>query len=208
MPERRFCIQALAFRRASTRRVILVDVPVSSRKTSRCGSCRMRGWRLVRQCSRAWRTSERSCSLARSVFFEAVAVADEPARDRGGRDLGAQGRQFGRELRHGDVVLLSHAADQEAHDADRAWSSANRPPAWAPGCRWPDMPPSAGPRRRPKPQSGERPHDRNDPPRQSAPHGGADPASRTWSERRDILACLSFMMVICAWRRCGAVLIV
>jgi hypothetical protein len=51
------------------RRVILVEVPVSSRKTSRCGSCCMRGWRLVRQCSRAWRTSERPCSLARSVFF-------------------------------------------------------------------------------------------------------------------------------------------
>src|SRR5215212_9561540 len=94
-------------------RVILVDVPVSSRKTSRCGSCCMSGWRLVCQCSRAWRTSERPCSLARSVFFEAVALADEPARDRGGRDLGSKGGQFSRELRHGEVALLSHAADQK-----------------------------------------------------------------------------------------------
>src|SRR6478735_10824844 len=95
------------------RRVILVEVPVSSRKTSRCGSWRKRGWRLVCQCSRACRTSERPCSLARSVFFEAIALADEPVRDRSGCDLRAAGQQFSRELRHGDVTLLGHAPDQE-----------------------------------------------------------------------------------------------
>src|SRR5918993_3452384 len=93
------------FRQRPRRRVILVEVPVSSRNTSRCGSCCMRGWRLLCQCSRAWRTSERPCSLARSVFFEAVALADEPACDGGGQDLGAAGRQLSRELRHGDVTL-------------------------------------------------------------------------------------------------------
>ncbi len=73
----------------------------------------MRGWRFVRQCSRAWRTSERPCSLARSVFFDAVALANEPARDRGGQDLGAKGRQFSRKLRHGDVARLGDTPEQE-----------------------------------------------------------------------------------------------
>src|SRR5918995_6913572 len=109
---------ALAYRRCPLgqrprRRVILVEVPVSSRNTSRCGSWRMRGWRLVCQCSRAWRTSARPCSLARSVFFEAVAVAAEPVRDRSGRDLRAEGQEFGRELGHGDVARLGHTAEQE-----------------------------------------------------------------------------------------------
>jgi hypothetical protein len=34
-------------------------------------------------------------------------------RDRSGHDLGVQGRQFCDELRHGEVILLGHAADQE-----------------------------------------------------------------------------------------------
>jgi hypothetical protein len=38
---------------------------------------------------------------------------DEPVRDRSGHDLGVQGRQFCDELRHGEVILLGHAADQE-----------------------------------------------------------------------------------------------
>src|SRR5918994_7867629 len=109
---------ALACRRSPLRqrprsRVILVVVPVSSMKTSRCGSWRIRGWRLLLQCSRAWRTSERSCSLARSVFFEPIAVADEPARDRGRHDPGAPRRKFGRELRHRDVTFRGDAVDQE-----------------------------------------------------------------------------------------------
>src|SRR3712207_4336020 len=109
---------ALAYRRCPLgqrprRRVILVEVPVSSRNTSRCGSSRMRGWRLVRQCSRAWRTSERPCSLARSVFFEAVALAAEPVRDRRGRDLGAEGPEFCGQLEHRDVALLGDTLEQE-----------------------------------------------------------------------------------------------
>src|SRR3712207_3498713 len=109
---------ALAYRRCPLgqrprRRVILVEVPVSSRNTSRCGSWRMRGWRLVRQGSRAWRTSQRPCSLAGRVFVEAIALADEPVRDRSGRDRGAEGCQFCGELRHGEVVLPGHTADEE-----------------------------------------------------------------------------------------------
>ena len=60
------------------RRAILVVVPVSSRKTSRCGSSRMIGWRVKVHSSRACFMSGRSCSLARRVFFEAIADADEP----------------------------------------------------------------------------------------------------------------------------------
>ena len=44
---------AALLRQRPRRRVILVEVPVSSRNTSRCGSWRMRGWRFVCQCSRA-----------------------------------------------------------------------------------------------------------------------------------------------------------
>ena len=79
------------------RRAILVVVPVSSRKTSRCGSSRMIGWRVKVHSSRACFMSSRSCSLARRVFFEAIANADEPTRKRGGIDLLAGcGGQFGR----------------------------------------------------------------------------------------------------------------
>ena len=97
------------------RRVILVVVPVSSRKTSRCGSSRMTGWRAEVYCSRACLTSGRSCSLARRVFFEAIADADEPPRKRGGIGLLAGGGgQFGRELRHGDVGLLGELLQEKS----------------------------------------------------------------------------------------------
>src|SRR3984957_8481834 len=89
------------------RRVILVVVPVSSRKTSRCGSSRISGWRTPIHSSRACLTSGRSCSLARRVFFETVAGANEPARQRSGISLLAgRGGKFGRQFRHGDVGLL------------------------------------------------------------------------------------------------------
>src|ERR1700738_3944306 len=89
------------------RRVILVVVPVSSKKTTRCGSSRMIGWRVEVHSSRACFMSGRSCSLARRVFFEAIANADEPTRKRGGGDLLAGGGgEFGRQLRHGDVGRL------------------------------------------------------------------------------------------------------
>src|ERR1700731_1700842 len=64
------------FAQRPRRRVILVVVPVSSRKTSRCGSSRIRGWRVVVHSSR---DRVRAILLARQQsFFEAVAVADEP----------------------------------------------------------------------------------------------------------------------------------
>ncbi|ESX98012.1 hypothetical protein X753_31720 [Mesorhizobium sp. LNJC399B00] len=47
-------------------------------------------------------------------FFEAIAVPDEPARDRGRSDLDAcSSGRFGGKLRHGDVILRGHAAKQE-----------------------------------------------------------------------------------------------
>src|SRR6202046_2265308 len=50
-------------------RVILVVVPVSSRKTTRFGSSRMIGWRVEVHSSRACFMSGRSCSLARRVLW-------------------------------------------------------------------------------------------------------------------------------------------
>src|SRR5580658_8107552 len=94
-------------RQRPRRRVILVVVPVSSRKISRCGSSRRAGWRMVVHSSRAFLTSGRSCSLARRVFFEAVAGADEPTRERGGIGrLAGGGGERGGQLRHGDVGPL------------------------------------------------------------------------------------------------------
>ncbi len=47
-------------------------------------------------------------------FFEAVAVANEPTRDRGGIGPCARGgHQFGRQLRHSDIVLLGDAGQQK-----------------------------------------------------------------------------------------------
>src|SRR6202048_3903623 len=80
---------------------------LSSKKTTRCGSSRMIGWRVEGHSSRACFMSGRSCWLARRVFFEAIANADEPPRKRGGGDLLAGGGgEFGRQLRHGDVGRL------------------------------------------------------------------------------------------------------
>ena len=80
-----------------------------------CGSSRIFGCRSALHCSRAWRMSGRSHSLARSVFFKAIAVTDEPPRDRGGSGLRATGRfELPRQFRHRDVVLLRHTT-QEKH---------------------------------------------------------------------------------------------
>src|SRR5690606_6976259 len=95
------------------RRVILVVVPVSSMNTRRWGSSRILGWRFAFHSWRAAATSGRSCSLASRVFFAAVAVADRSARDRGRADDGALPGQFGRQFRHGDVLLLGHPTYQE-----------------------------------------------------------------------------------------------
>src|SRR5512138_3646978 len=58
--------------------------------------------------------SERSCSAASSVFFEAVAVPDQPARQRGGSHLNTgRASQLSDQLGHGEVVLLGHPAQQK-----------------------------------------------------------------------------------------------
>src|SRR5262249_12003053 len=59
-------------------------------------------------------TSGRSCSLARSVFFKAVAVTDEPLRKRRGINESSRlSRQISRQLRHRDVVLVRHTSKQK-----------------------------------------------------------------------------------------------
>jgi hypothetical protein len=47
-------------------------------------------------------------------FFEAIAVADQPTRERGGIGPNANGMlKRARQLRHGDVLLLGHAAQKK-----------------------------------------------------------------------------------------------
>lgn len=53
------------------------------------------------------------CSLARSVSFEAVAVADGSVRDRGGPEFGVLGDLLRGELQHGDVSRLGYTLEQE-----------------------------------------------------------------------------------------------
>src|SRR3984957_3509897 len=104
----------LPFGQRPRRRVIFVVVPVSSRKTNLCGSSRILGCRALVHSSRACWTSGRSCSLATRVFFEAITVADEPARQRGGVGPNANGLlKVARQLRHGDVLLLGHTVQKE-----------------------------------------------------------------------------------------------
>src|SRR3984885_11438850 len=104
----------LPFRQRPRRRVIFVVVPVSSRKTSLCGSSRIPGCRSVRHSSRAWRVSGRSHSLARSVFFKAIAVANKPARDGGGVGPRAALRfKLARQFGHRNVVLLRPPPQQK-----------------------------------------------------------------------------------------------
>src|ERR1700724_1593062 len=91
------------------KRVILVVAPLASRKRSRCGSRRLRGWRTSVHSSRACLMSGRSCSLARRVFFEPIAGANEPTRQRSRVSLLAARRgERARQFRHGDVGLLGH----------------------------------------------------------------------------------------------------
>ena len=79
-----------------------------------CRSGLVDGWRLVVHAARAALTSGRSCSLASSVFFEAKAVADEPARERGGISFCAFScGEFGRELRHRHIGFFGDAGEQK-----------------------------------------------------------------------------------------------
>src|SRR5919106_313364 len=124
---------ASAFNRAPRRarprrRVILVVVPVSSRKTSRWTPSRMRGWRCAFHSSRAWRTSSRSASEATSVFFEGQARLQQHPRQR--RRMHRHillGLQFGRQLRHRDVWLALDPFEQSPKIGGQ-FAAARRPP--------------------------------------------------------------------------------
>ena len=134
------------------RRVILVVVPVSSTNTSRCGSSRMFGWRTPVHSSRACLTSGRSCSLARRIFFEATAGANDPTRQRSGISLLAScSGELGRQFRHGDVGLLGDLRPKETTDAVRAWRGVDRRSAWVRSFPASEPPSPASPRRKPTP---------------------------------------------------------
>jgi len=94
--------------------VILVVVAVSSMKTSRCGSSRIRGWRPRRHVLLRSTTSARAASSANSVFFfDGKARRQKQARERRGmRGNATFGFQSQRQLRHADVGLGFEPADQ------------------------------------------------------------------------------------------------
>src|SRR3984893_6624314 len=122
---------ASAFNRAPRRarprrRVILVVVPVSSRKTSRWTPSRMRGWRCAFPSSRAWRTSSRPASEASSVFFEGQARLQQHPRQRGRmRRHILLGFQLGRQFRHRDIRLGLDPSDQ-SRQIRRQFAAAGR----------------------------------------------------------------------------------
>ena len=125
-------IQAVGMRRWPRRarprnRVIFVVVPVSSRKMSLCGSCRMCGWRFCRHSSRASRTSSRSHSDASSVFFKGVPRRQQGPRQRRGMGVHAlRFLQLKRQLRHRDVRLSVDPRRQQA-GVRRQLAAAARP---------------------------------------------------------------------------------
>src|SRR5262245_25010729 len=131
---------ALAFNRAPRRarprrRVILVVVPVSSRKTSRWTPWRMRGWRCAFHSSRAWRTSSRSASEASSVFFEGLTRLQQHPRQRGRmRRHILLGFQFGRQFRHRDVRRGLDPLEQSPKIRGQ-FTAARRPPLSRRLCR-------------------------------------------------------------------------
>ena len=120
-----------AFKRAPRRarprrRVIFVVVPVSSRKTKRWASSRMRGWRCAFHSSRAWRTSSRSASEASSVFFERQArLQKHPGQRSRMRRHILLGFQFGRQFRHRDIRLRLDPPDQSCQ-MRRQFAAAGR----------------------------------------------------------------------------------
>ncbi len=99
------------------RRVILVEAPVSSINTRRCGS--RSGW-ASNQSRRCAATSGRSCSAAWAVFFEGKSVTVEKPPDRTGREAGiVPGAQQIRQLVQTDVLLgLDGGQDRFAQRLD------------------------------------------------------------------------------------------
>jgi hypothetical protein len=85
-------------------RAILVDAPVSSMKTRRCGSSSAC---VARQACLCTATSGRSCSLACAVFFERHGVAiEEPPNRACCEPLAVPPLQMAGNLKQRDVVRL------------------------------------------------------------------------------------------------------
>src|SRR5713226_8766713 len=74
---------------------MLVEVPVSSRKTSRAGS---RAGCSAFQAARASATSGRSCSLACTIFFKADALGGKEPPHRPVADMQTASGQLGADL--------------------------------------------------------------------------------------------------------------
>src|ERR1700694_2835369 len=84
------------------RRVILVVVPVSSRKTSRCGSSRIRGWRVVVHSSRAAFVSGRTVLLC---CLPGLVEKDQPMRLKPHSRLACGGPFLARRFDVGTILL-------------------------------------------------------------------------------------------------------
>jgi hypothetical protein len=95
----------------------------------------MIGWRVEVHSSRAYLMSGRSCSLARRVFFEAIANADEPPRKRGGIDLLAGGG--GESAAGSGMVMSAFSATFSKRNARWGSSLAWRRPPLGLGARLP-----------------------------------------------------------------------
>src|ERR1035437_4030421 len=82
---------------------MLVLVQVSSMKTRRSGSMRLR---YFVHCARLWAMSGRSRSLATTLFFEAQLLGMDEVPDRPVIDLEAAFGEFGDQPAQGEVSLL------------------------------------------------------------------------------------------------------
>src|SRR3979490_3255859 len=89
---------------------MVVETLVSSINTSRFGSSL--GWRFC-NALRAAATSDRSCSAARRLFFEAQFQMMQKPGDRGLTDRTLPLRKNGLEPSQGDVRLLSHQSPDQ-----------------------------------------------------------------------------------------------
>jgi len=108
-------------------RVIFVVVAVSSMKTRRCGSCRIRARRWSCQTRRSRATSSRPASDASRVFFIRIAADNKKSRQRCrvGHNA-AFGLQLGRQFRHRHVAIGLNPADQYI-GVSRQFASTTRP---------------------------------------------------------------------------------
>ena len=165
-------------------RTILVLVPVSSMKTSRCGltphprltlgdpftpRCRYVRAILFR-CQQCFFYNDSRCAGTSATAWPA-SIRTPFA------------RQFLGKFRHGDVGLLRPSVVPGSPVADRAWNTASRLPVWVHSCLWPGTQPPASPQRTPRHQNGPQPRGTSDRHPRTAQPGAANPENKPWSSR-------------------------